>query len=248
MVCFNKQPANFLMGVGIFLSSWRPIKVCIGSSQYHLPARRRWIHLPKKQQLKKTLKTLKLNEDTISMILGAVVVVVVGILIFNYFKNINQGQITEVAQQESQPEQKVEIVEKDGQQFAKGLPTTYKVQKGDHLWSIAEKFYNSGYNWIDIASANKLKSANLIAVDQELTIPDVAVKLATTKPDQQVTTKTNSIEGTTYTTLKGDHLWSIAVRAYGDGYAWTKIYQANRDTIGANPNLIEAKIELVLPR
>lgn len=200
----------------------------------------------RKKTLKNTLKTVKLNEDTISMILGAVVVVVVGILIFNYFKNINQGQITQNAEVVSPTETKVELVEKEGQSFVKGLPATYKVAKGDHLWSISEKYYNSGYNWVDIASANNLKNANQIEVDQELIIPNVAVKVAT------VTTTTlkvaNAIEGATYTTVAGDNLWSIALRAYGDGYAFTKIYTTNKAIIGNNPNVLEKGVELSLSR
>jgi len=203
----------------------------------------------KQKQLKKTLKTLKLNEDTISMILGAVVVVVVGILIFNYFKSINKGQITQEAVEETQTEKKAEIVEKDGQKFAKGLPSSYTVQKGDHLWKIAENFYTSGYNWVDIAKANNLKNAGLITVGQELAIPDVAVKAVTLKPVAVAATQpATTIEGTTYTTVKGDYLWAIAIRAYGDGYAWVKIYNANQDKIGANPNRLFTGLELTLPR
>lgn len=200
----------------------------------------------RKKQLKNTLKTIKLNEDTISMILGAVVVVVVGILIFNYFKNINQGQITQNAQITT-PSDQVEIIKKDGESFAKGLPTTYTVQKGDHLWMIAEKFYNSGYNWVDIASANQIKNANLIEIGQEIIIPDVALKVITVK-DTTTLKVANAIESNTYTTVKGDYLWSIALRAYGDGYAYTKIYDANKEKIGANPNVLEKDVVLVIPR
>ena len=188
------------------------------------------------------------------MILGAIVVVVVGILIFNYFKNINQGQITETAVEEtSQP--KVEIVEKDGQQFAKGLPTTYTVAKGDHLWGIAENFYNSGYNWVDIAKANNLKNANLIETGQQLIVPDVAVKLATVESSPQSASAIgrsdsggSAIDGNSYTTIKGDYLWDIAVRAYGDGYAWVNLYNANKTVIGNNPNLLFTGVNLTLPR
>ena len=44
--------------------------------------------------------------------------------------------------------------------------------------------------------------------------------------------------GTTYTVKKGDNLWTLAKRFYGSGADYTKIYEANRDTIGSNPNLI----------
>jgi len=42
----------------------------------------------------------------------------------------------------------------------------------------------------------------------------------------------------TYTVKKGDCLWNIAKTFYGKGSDYTKIYNANKGTIGSNPNLI----------
>lgn len=42
----------------------------------------------------------------------------------------------------------------------------------------------------------------------------------------------------TYTVQEGDCLWSIAQRIYGSGSDYTKLFDANRDIIGSNPNLI----------
>lgn len=44
--------------------------------------------------------------------------------------------------------------------------------------------------------------------------------------------------GGTYTVVKGDCLWKIAVAFYGDGSRWPVIYNANKSVIGGNPNLI----------
>ncbi len=44
--------------------------------------------------------------------------------------------------------------------------------------------------------------------------------------------------GKDYTVQAGDSLWTIAERAYRNGAEWPKIYQANLQTIGKNPNLI----------
>jgi nucleoid-associated protein YgaU len=201
------------------------------------------------KRLKNILKFLKINESTISTILGGLIVIVIGVLIYNYFTSINKskdgGQVGDVALVEVTPGQP-NIIEEDGKQVPAGLPVTYKVEKGDSLWIIAEKYYNSGYNWVDIAAENKLDNPGQIEIGQELTIPKMEVKQAT------IITSTDSgqtkIEGSEYQTVKGDYLWSIAVRAYGDGFAWTKIYEANKEVIGDNPSLIEKETKLIVPR
>ncbi len=50
----------------------------------------------------------------------------------------------------------------------------------------------------------------------------------------------------TYTVVRGDCLWNIAKKYYGNGSQYTKIYNANRDKI-KNPNLIYPGQVLVIP-
>ena len=75
----------------------------------------------------------------------------------------------------------------------------------------------------------------------------VSNKKATSGSSKRETT--NSPEpkkDTTYTVKKGDCLWNIAKKFYGDGSKYTKIYNANKDKI-KNPNLIYAGQVLVIP-
>lgn len=129
--------------------------------------------------------------------------------------------------------------------------TTYTVAAGDTLWNIAEKKYNSGYNWVDIRDANKLTNSDKLAVGQKLALPNVKAKIATvvqTRNDNKIVStvsQANKITGNDYTINKGDTLWDIAVRAYGDGYAWPKIASANKLS---NPNLIHSGNKLSIPR
>lgn len=51
----------------------------------------------------------------------------------------------------------------------------------------------------------------------------------------------------TYTVQAGDTLWSIAEKSYNDGFAWTKIYDANKAVIGSDPWKIEKGIDLTIP-
>jgi len=50
----------------------------------------------------------------------------------------------------------------------------------------------------------------------------------------------------TYTVVRGDCLWNIAKKYYGNGSQYTKIYNANRDQI-KNPNLIYPGQVLTIP-
>lgn len=50
----------------------------------------------------------------------------------------------------------------------------------------------------------------------------------------------------TYTVKKGDCLWNIAKKYYGNGAQYTKIYNANKDKI-KNPNLIYVGQVFVIP-
>jgi nucleoid-associated protein YgaU len=132
----------------------------------------------------------------------------------------------------------------------------YIVVGGDTLWDIAEKKYKSGYNWVDIQKANKLTNANQLNVGQKLTLPSVKAKIATTtgnekqmKAEASQTGKSDiqaaKISGNNYTVVRGDSLWDISVRAYGDGYEWPKIAAANKMI---NPRLIHAGNKLNIPR
>lgn len=176
-----------------------------------------------KFNLKSFLKNLKLNEESVSMVLGAVVIVIVGVLVVNYFKDKGSANLPGLNTQ--------------------GSEKVHTVAKGETLWSIAEDSFGSGYNWVDVKEANNLKSDS-IEVGQKLSIPEVAPKQPTATKVATVKTEV-SISGDSYTAVHGDSLWNIAVRAYGDGYQWIKIANANKLV---NPNLIHAGNVFVLPR
>jgi len=186
--------------------------------------------------LKNFLKKVKLNESTISIILGVLVVAVIGVLIFNYFRGVGKSKMETTGPAATTEE--VKLIEEEGKLVPAGLPTTYKVQAGDHLWKIAEKFYSSGYNWVDIAKENNLQNPDRLLVDQELVLPKAEVR----KPAMEVA---QTITGSEYTVAKGDSLWDISVRAYQDGYQWVKIAHENNLS---NPDIIHPGNVLKIPR
>lgn len=215
----------------------------------------------------------QLSESYISIGLGLLVVVVVGVLLWNYLSQKNQPSsdstenITQEATSAARP------------------GATYIVAEGDTLWSISEKSFGSGYNWTLIAEANNLSGETTLEAGQQLKIPEapiasttaqasaeventpapvatlaptpdaspmaIASVVATPAPAASIAPEATSapvaisITGTSYTIVHGDTLWDIACRAYGDCYQWPKIAQANNLE---NPNLIHADNVLTLPR
>jgi len=64
----------------------------------------------------------------------------------------------------------------------------------------------------------------------------------------QASTNTRSVvQPNTYTVVSGDSLWKIAQKFYGAGSRWGEIYDANKATIGGNPNLILPGMVLNIP-
>jgi len=203
---------------------------------------------------------LRWGESYTSLLLG-IVVVVIGILFFaSFFKTKHTQQVsstnTELEITTSQP---TIIPTPQSAKTAVTNSQMYTVQSGDDLWHIAEKFYKSGYNWVDIARANNLENPGTVFSGNKLVIPVVTpaqqtiisqITPATQSNQEIITARQNSgteaaIKTETYIVQKGDDLWNISVRAYADGYRWNDIAKANNLT---NPDLIHSGNILKIPR
>lgn len=180
--------------------------------------------------LKKILKTIKLNESSISFVLGLIVVLIVGSLIINYLKT-DRGNIPE------------ELL--SGVNSIESVNKVHKVEKGENLWNIAVNYYGDGFKWVDIATENKLENASSIETGQELIIPNIELEKIVVSDSADENEQEESIADNTYQVQKGDSLWSIAVRSYGDGYQWTKIAKENNLS---HPSLIHVGNVLKIPR
>lgn len=195
------------------------------------------------------------NQSKLTMILGGLIILVVVILLFNYFNRskptVGPSQQTEQTQEDVSPE---------------NLPGKYTVKEGDTLFTIAEKYYNDGYKYTEIAQANNLSNPDNIETGQQLQIPKLAAETSivestplptleaepTPLPQAQVprTVPTQNwgpkITGDNYTVQKGDWLSTIAARAYdGDIMVYTKLAQVNNIQ---NPDLIYPGTVLTIPR
>ena len=51
----------------------------------------------------------------------------------------------------------------------------------------------------------------------------------------------------TYEVQSGDTLLTIAEQSYGDGTQWRRIYDANKDVIGSDPDKLKIGMKLTIP-
>jgi len=70
---------------------------------------------------------------------------------------------------------------------------------------------------------------------------------ASVEPQREATTSPAPETAQTYTVVKGDCLWNIAKKFYGNGSKYSIIYNANKSVIGGNPNLIYPGQVLTIP-
>ncbi len=208
------------------------------------------------------------RQSLVSLVLGGLIIIIVGILLYNYF-NKPQGDLG--------PSQQIDQEATTGDVAKEDLPGKYTVKENDTLFSIALHYYDDGYKYEAIVNANNLKDPNAIEAGQVLEIPKLeeeSVMLpqesASPSPslndgaqviEPQATAQVmedgakggaenqtiwgESITDGKYTVVEGDWLSTIAGRAYGNIYAYEKIAKANNI---ANPDLIEPGMVLKIPR
>jgi putative chitinase len=186
-----------------------------------------------KKNSSRFLSQIKWGESYTSLFLGAVVVVVALFLVLSLLKSKNTLNKDTGSTSTMQNKQNT---------GANVKQKTYNVKSGDDLWHIAQNLYGSGYNWVDLASANNLSNPSMLYVGTKLNIPNVKQRVLT---PTQIVPQEMVIKGNSYIIQKGDSLWDIAIRAYGDGYKWVEIAKANNLS---NPDIINIGNVLKLPR
>lgn len=213
----------------------------------------------KEQSLLQRLQDeLQLNQSYLSLILGMLIIIVAGILVFNYLKT-NQALGPSQQTESPAPKESQKDVEPDK------LPGKYTVKEGDTLFKISQFYYQDGEEFIKVAQANQLANPDYIETGQVLEIPKLDLAPPSTapspspKPDQTTqkqedlgiggadnqTAWGEKIIGDSYTVVEGDWLSKIAGRAYGDIYLFDKIAKANNIS---NPDLIFPGQILKIPR
>ncbi len=127
---------------------------------------------------------------------------------------------------------------------------TYTVQAGDTLWSIAQRFYGTGYEFPRLVAANvgrqmtggeRFTAAGVIQPGWVLRVP---------LPSQTVSESNGAHY---YVVEEGDTLQGIAARLLGNEEKWRTLFEANRSAAQLNghvltdPDLIWPGLRLKLP-
>lgn len=120
---------------------------------------------------------------------------------------------------------------------------TYTIQAGDTLEAVAIELYGDATYWDEIAQANPLVDPLRLRVGQVLRLPRAA-ELDATDDEQQVVAPGEVVR---YTVRPGDTLSTIARQYYGKATRWRFLYNANRRTIGSNPDTLQAGDVLEIP-
>lgn len=120
-------------------------------------------------------------------------------------------------------------------------PQTYTIRSGDTLESIAIDLYGEGRYWADIAEANPLVDPIRLRIGQVIRLP-ADVTDADDDPDRVIAPG----EEVRYTIRPGDTLSDIAQQYYGQASRWRFLYNVNRETIGPNPNTLQAGDVLII--
>jgi nucleoid-associated protein YgaU len=181
---------------------------------------------------KELQKRFASTDSYVSLVLGIAVVLVVGVVVYNFIQGRRAPAPTTPPPATT-----------DEERMETGTPGgTHTVSAGETLWSISEKYYKTGYNWVDLVSTNNLANPDRIEEGQQLVIPTVTPIIP--QGDVSSGETVSQPAAKSYTVVAGDSLWKIAVAQYANGYKWPEIARANSL---ANPDLIHAGNVLTLP-
>ncbi len=177
------------------------------------------------------------KQSWISVALGTIVVIVVGLLVFNYFTQLRSQPGDQTADDDTQTEEQMEA-----DQDTDTLPTTHTVSDGEYLSEIAKQYYGDGNYWVELAEVNKIDNPDVITEGTKLTIPD----LDTGEQSPAMKAKEDTETGPeSYTVQKGDNLCKIGRNLYNDCRRGLEIADLNNLR---NPDIIYPGQVLQLPQ
>lgn len=138
---------------------------------------------------------------------------------------------------------------------------SHKVQSGDTLSSLAERYYgNSVFSSYLFECNSHLKSPDQLSIGTIIWIPPaptsdgVGPKLSASGHRQaspvrasRATPKASTGRARAYHVQPGDSLYAIAQRVLSNGNRWKELYELNKNVIGSDPSKLKVGQRLRLP-
>lgn len=132
---------------------------------------------------------------------------------------------------------------------------THVVRSGETLSAISKKYYGTTANWQAIleANANVVREPRDLRPDMKLVIPATSALMASVPsslPEQRSVLSARAPEASSsarsHAVVKGDTLFRIALKYYGDGSRYRDVLAANRALV-SKPQDLRPGMKLVIP-
>lgn len=121
--------------------------------------------------------------------------------------------------------------------------TLYTVRRGDTLEGIAKRLLGDAREWTFILerhnAASRMMSGLRLIKDPDFLLAGEYLAVPVTEDDA-------GLPGWPYHVQRGDSLWGIATRMYGEGRLWPRIADANADLV-PDPSRLQPGLRLFVP-
>jgi nucleoid-associated protein YgaU len=128
---------------------------------------------------------------------------------------------------------------------------THRVQSGEYFWTIARAAYGNAAYADLIAKANPGVNPKALRPGQVIVLPEITAAPQNIGAEARATAHAPSTRpvdaAREYRVGQGDTLYAIAKKLYGRGDRADKIYELNKQWIGADPNRLKLGMVLQLP-
>ena len=124
---------------------------------------------------------------------------------------------------------------------------THRVQSGDTLSSLAERYYGSAKHTRLLAEANpQIRDPNVLRIGTVVKIVPLPAEGTTARPSRAPASAAGGQR--TYRVKAGDSFYSIARDVLGDAKRWQELLELNKDAVGGDPTHLQIGQVLVLPK
>ncbi len=133
----------------------------------------------------------------------------------------------------------------------------YVIKPGDNFHALAKRLYGSDKHWVDIAQANPSIDPIRLKVGQTIRLPAIANAAPTGggagsgkgggSPGAAGVPGAPAPKSLIHIVKPGETLASISKRYYKTTDKWEMLFRLNRETVGADPDDLEAGMKITIP-